>query len=128
MKVYALATIEVANKEVPQGSFIDISETDLPDFSGKIAYIKDGVLRVPRHVASLEELIVGLTTDDLVMQKQFLIKHCQSFNGKSIQDRLIAWTKRAASIELDKHVSKKEAEIEAARELNLLAFLDDRQD
>ena len=125
MKVCALVPVKVAEKEVPKGSFIDIPETDLPGFSGKIASIKEGVLRVPLHVASLEDLIVGLTTDDLVMQKEFLIKHCQAFDGKSIHNRWKEWTKRAAAIELDKQVSKKEAEIEAARELNLLAFLDD---
>lgn len=126
MKICALAPIEVEEKEVPKGSFIDIPETDLPRLSGKIAYIKDGVLRVPLHVASLEDLIVGLTSDDLVMQKEFLTKHCQAFDGKSIHNRWKELIKRAATIEHDKQVSKDEAEIEAARELNLLAFLDDR--
>ena len=41
MKVCALVPVKVAEKEVPKGSFIDIPETDLPGFSGKIAYIKE---------------------------------------------------------------------------------------
>lgn len=128
MKVCALATIEVSQKEVPQGSFIDIPEADLPGLSGKVAYIKDCVLRVPHHVASLEAVIVGLTTDNLVMQKEFLIKHCQAFGIRYIDNKWKEWEKRVTAMQLDKQVRREEAEIEAASELNLLAFLKERKE
>ncbi len=68
MKVYSLEAIEVAEEQIPQGSFIDIPVDTLPDLVGKVAYIMNGKLRVPRHVKSLETLIAGLTDDDLILQ------------------------------------------------------------
>lgn len=127
MKLYTLAKVGVSEKEVPQGSFIDISEAILPGLTGKGAYIKDGVLRVPCFVESLETLIVGLTADDLVLQKQLLLKHCQAFGSRNIGNKWKEWEKRVAAMELNGGISRDEAEFEAARKLNLLAFLADRR-
>lgn len=126
MRVFTFVEIEIDGAGVPQGNFIEIHEAALPGLSGKVAYIKDGVLRVPRHVESLEALIVGLTADDLVLQKQQLLKHCQAFGGRNIGNRWKEWEKRAEALMDNGGISREEAETEAARKLNLLAFLNDR--
>jgi hypothetical protein len=125
VKVFTQVAIEIAEKQVPQGSFIDISETDLPDLKDKVAYITDGTLFVPRHVHGLASVIAGLTTEDLGLQKQLLLRHCQAYDRKHIHNKWNEWEKRAAAMELDKGVSREEAEFEIAIKLNLLAFLDD---
>ncbi|MGA2404131.1 MAG: hypothetical protein ABSG91_20895 [Syntrophobacteraceae bacterium] len=125
MKVFTLMAIEIAENLVPKGSFIDISETDLSDLKGKVAYIKDGTLLVSRHVGDLASLIVGLTTEDLLIQKHLLLLYCQAYDPKYIHKKWDEWEKRAATLERENALSRKEAEFEAAKELNLLAFLDD---
>ena len=125
MKVFTLLPIEIVEKQVPQGTFLEISETDLSDLKGKVAYIKEGTLFVPRHVGDLASVIVGLTTEDLVLQKQLLSRHCQAYDSNYIHNKWEEWEKRAEALERDKGVSREEAKFEAAKELNLLAFLDD---
>lgn len=125
VKVFTLMAIEIAEKQVPQGSFIDISETDLSDLKGKVAYIKDRTLIVPRHVGDLASLIVGLTTEDLLTQQQLLLRHCQAYDSMYISNKWDEWEKRVAALERDKGLCRKDAEFEAANSLNLMAFLDD---
>lgn len=126
MKVYTQATIEIAGEAVPQGSYIELPETLLPEFAGRVAYINDGVLRVPRHVNDLAALIAGLTSDDPLQQKLLLERHCEAFDRHHIGAKWKEWEKRTAVLERTKGMSREEAEQEAARELHLSAFLADR--
>lgn len=127
MKVYTINAIEVDGKEVLRGSFIDISESIFPDLAGRVAHIRNGELRVPCFVESLEAIIVGLTSDDLALQKRLLLRHCQAFVSRNIATRWKEWKKLAAALELDEGISREEAEVGAARKLNLLAFMAERE-
>jgi hypothetical protein len=126
VKVYTHATINIDGKDVPKGSFVDILEYSLPELTGKVAYIKNGQLHVPRFVESLESLIAGLTSDDLVEQKRLLLLHCLDLSSRNIVTKWKEWEKRVAAM-VNEGISRDEAEVEAARKLNLLAFLDERR-
>lgn len=125
MKVYTQATIEVAGHKVPKGTFIDIPETLLPSLAGKVAYLLDGGLRTPRNVDDLEALIVGLTADNLALQRLLLRRHCEAFDQNHIRGRWNAWERKTAAMVLDEGMSRGAAERDAARDLNLLAFLEE---
>lgn len=128
MKVYTQATIEIAGEEVPQGSYTELPEALLPNFAGKVAYIKDGALRVPRHVNDLAALIAGLTSCDLPQQKLLLERHCEAFDRHHIEAKWKEWEKRTAALERITGMSREEAEQEASRELHLLAIMENRRD
>lgn len=125
MKVYTQATIEVAGHDVPKGTFIDIPETLLPSFAGKVAYLADGELRTPRNVDDLEALLVGLTADDLALQRLLFRRHCESIDQNLIGGRWRAWERKTAAMVLNEGMSRGEAEREATRDLNVLAFLEE---
>ena len=126
MKVFTLEAIEVAEEQIPQGSFIDIPVDILPDLVGKVAYIMNGKLRVPRHIKSLETLIAGLTSEDLELQKQMLLQYCQPFAPNHIHNKWNEWEKMASAMQSNEGLSREEAELEAAKKMNLIAFLEDR--
>jgi hypothetical protein len=126
MKVFTLVEIEIAEEQIPRGSFIDIPVDTLPDLIGKVAYIMNGKLRVPRHVKSLETLIAGLTSEDLELQKQMLLQYCQPFSPNHIHNKWDEWEKMASAMQSNEGISRDESELEAANKLNLMAFLEDR--
>ncbi|AJY69783.1 hypothetical protein RW64_09345 [Geobacter sulfurreducens] len=125
MKVYTQATIEVAGHDVPKDTFMDISEALLPSLAGKVAYLADGGLRTSRNVDDLEALIVGLTADDLALQRLLLMRYCEAFDQNHIGGRWNAWELNTAAMVLNEGMVREEAELEAARDLNLLAFLEE---
>lgn len=125
MRVYTQACIEVAGHDVQKGTFIDIPEALLPSLVGKVAYLADGELRTPRNVDDLEALIVGLTADDLALQRLLLMRHCEAFDQNHIGGRWRAWERKTAAMVRNEGMSQGDAEREAARDLNLLAFLEE---
>jgi hypothetical protein len=86
-----------------------------------------GDLMTSGHFPDLETEIAKLTMDNLPLQRQLLEQHCESFDRHHIGDRWEEWEERAAIMEYDGGLTREEAEIEAARQMNLLAFMAERK-
>ncbi len=97
-----------------------------PEAISDTATIEDGELKLLSPVDNLAAVIVGLTQNDLKLQKQMLIRHCQQYAPETHFWKLKEmWEERAAILEYDGGLTRHEAELEAAKMYHLLAFLDD---
>lgn len=93
----------------------------------KVWLTETGELRTSGHIDDLAGEIVKLTADNLPQQRHLLTRHCEAFDKQHIWKRWEDWRERAAILEYQERFTRKEAELEAARRLNLLAFLDELQ-
>ncbi len=87
---------------------------------------ESGELRTLGAIDNLAAEIVRLTADNLSLQRELLIRHCQAYDRRHIGRLWEEWEERAAIMEHDGGLSRVEAEYQAASRLHLLAFMDIR--
>jgi len=89
------------------------------------AWLVNDELRTSGLFTDLAAEIVNLTTDDIDLQRQLLIEHCQAYGPAYIGSLFEAWEERAAIMEYDGGMTRELAEIEAAKKYHLTAWLDE---
>ena len=122
------------------GSIIEIPKEKLPELEGFVepllhkahdpaawrptpqAWMQDDQLRTIGVLEDLAAEIVKLTGSNLLEQKRLLLLHCQQYDDNHFFALGLKWESRVAALE--KKMPRTLAEIQAAMELNLLAFLD----
>jgi hypothetical protein len=95
-----------------------------PEF--KIWLTPDGELCTTGVCGDLAAEIVKITADNLSLQRTLLELHCETFDRHHIGDRWEEWEERAAIMEHDGGLTREAAELEAAKQMNLMAFMEDR--
>lgn len=127
---------------IPLGSAIEVPEEFLPKLDGFVeihlrkrqdpppewrplsrSWIQNRELRTTGVFDDLADEIIRLTSDDLELQRQLLIDHSEGYALPRIRHQIEAWEERAAIMEYDGGLPREQAEEEAARQYNLLAFL-----
>ena len=91
------------------------------------AWVQNGGLRTTGVFDDLASEIVKLTVNAPDFQRRTLIKHCQSYTSNHFRILAEKWEERAAILEYEAKMPRGRAEVEAARQYNLLAFLPDLQ-
>lgn len=134
MLAEVLEPIETRQGRLEPGKVIDAPEMAIRKLAHKVrplhrdseACIEDGELKMLHPVPDLAAVIVGLTEDDLPLQKKLLRAHCTQYDPVThfwaLREK---WEERAAIMEYDGGMSQEEAEYEAARQYHLLAFMDE---
>lgn len=134
MLAEVLEAIETRQGGLSIGDKIDISENIARKLGSKIRWlnqierprIENGELKLLHPANNLADIIVGLTENDLQLQKQLLLKHCQQYSPKTHFWRIKEqWEEKAAILEYDAGMNREEAEHEAAKMYHLLAFMDE---
>ncbi|WP_298439198.1 hypothetical protein [Geobacter sp.] len=124
---------------IPAGQIIEISPALLEKLNGKVEAISSpqapeawltetGELRTRGVIDDLAAVIVGLTADNLPLQRELLARHCEEYDRHHIGRLWDLWEERAAVMEHDGGLSRHDAECRAAERLHLLAFLVIRAD
>jgi len=119
---------------IPAGRIIEIPPALLKRLQGKVTPLSqpeawltnNGELRTRGVVHDLAAAIVGLTSDNLPLQRELLTRHCEAFDRHHIEHLWEQWAERAAIMEHDGGLSRQDAEYQAVERLHLLAFLDIR--
>ncbi len=114
------------------GDIIDVPLDLAEQLAGYIAPIKEvgsawlekDELRTNGYVPDLPGEICRLTENNLPLQRTLLLRHCEGYDKNHFSGLAEEWEERAAIMEYDDGLSMEEAEKEAARRLNLSAFLD----
>lgn len=88
-------------------------------------WIENGELRSTGVFSDLASEIVKLTGNDLELQRRLLISHCQAYAPTHLWSLAEKWNERAAILEYDAGMNRQQAEEEAAKQYNLIAFLAD---
>lgn len=90
------------------------------------ARIEDGELKLLYPTKDLASIIVGLTKNDLPLQKQLLRMHCQRYDPVThFPDLKEMWEEKAAILEYCAGLPREEAEMEAAKMYHLETFMDE---
>lgn len=139
MKARVIEPFPTTKGIIPVGQIIEISPVLLEKLKGKVeaisspqapeAWLTDaGKLRTRGVIDDLAAVIVGLTADNLPLQRELLARHCEAYDRHHIVQLWELWEERAAIMECDGGLSRHEAECRAAERLHLLAFLVIRAD
>ena len=134
MKALVIEPLPTTKGIIPAGQIIEISPTLLEKLKGKVeaipspqaseAWLTDtGELRSRGVIDDLAAVIVGLTADNLPLQRELLAQHCEAYDRHHIGRLWELWEERAAIMEHDGGASRHDAEYQAAERLHLLAFL-----
>lgn len=91
------------------------------------AWLEGDELRTRGHIPDLIGEIVQLTNGNLDLQRTLLLRHCEEYDNNHLWWLAEQWEERAAIMQHDGGMTREQAEFEAARYMNLLAFLDDLQ-
>jgi hypothetical protein len=111
--------IEIENIDLQSKDQIPVAEPE--------AWLSEtGELMIRGPCDDLASEIVRLSADNLTLQRELLTRHCQAYGHDRIADIWEAWEERAAIMEYDGGLTRHEAEYQAAKRLNLLAFMDSR--
>ena len=140
MKARVIEPFQTKKGMIPTGMIIEIPPALLEKLQGKIEAIhspiadgkaepeawltESGELRTRGAFDNLTAEIVRLTANNLSLQRELLIRHCQAYDRRHIGRLLEEWEERAAIMEHDGGLSREDAEYQAARRLQLLAFMD----
>jgi len=89
------------------------------------AWLENGELRTSGYIADLPSAICGLTEGNLPLQRILLQRHCEAYDPNHFWALAEEWEERTAIMKHDGGLPQDEAEIKAARLLNLIAFIDD---
>jgi hypothetical protein len=139
MKARVIEPLPTTKGIIPAGQIIEISPALLEKLKGKAEAIpsaqapeawltETGELRTRGMIGDLAAVIVGLTADNLPLQRELLARHCEGYDRHHIEHIWVSWEERAAIMEHDGGLSRRDAEYQAAERLHLLAFLDIRAD
>jgi len=139
MKALVIEPLPTTKGIIPAGQIIEISPALLERLKGKVEAITSpqepevwltdtGELRTRGVIDDLAAVIVGLTADNLPLQRELLARHCEAYDPYHIGYLLEFWEERAAIMERDSGLSRHDAEYQAAERLHMLAFLDIRAD
>jgi hypothetical protein len=134
MKAQVIEAFPTTKGIIPVGQIIEISPALLEKLKGKVelipspqepkAWLTDaGELRTRGVVDDLAAVIVGLTADNLPLQRELLSRHCEAYDPHHIVRLWELWEERAAIMLHDGGLSQQDAEYQAAERLHLLAFL-----
>ena len=137
MKARVIEPFPTTKGIIPAGQIIEIPQVLLEKLKGKVevitspqepkAWLTDtGELRSRGVIDDLASVIVGLTADNLPLQRELLTRHCEAYDRHHIEYIWESWEERAAVMEHDGGLSRHAAEYQAAERLHLLAFLDIR--
>jgi len=136
MLAEVLEPIETRRGVLNVGDKVDIPESIATQLKHKIrllekgsvcsgAKIVNGELICLFPVDDLAPVIIDLTKDDLPKQKRLLCLHCQKYTSKShFWNLALKWEVKTCSFE-SKGYPLEQAELLAAEELGLLAFMDE---
>ena len=90
------------------------------------ARIENGELKLLYPADDLASIIVRLTREDLLLQKQLLLRHCQPYDPVThfwiLREK---WVEKSAILEHCAGLIREEAELEAAKMYHLEAFMDE---
>lgn len=142
MKARVIEAFQTKKGLIPAGIIIEIPLALLEKLQGKVEAIhspvadmkpepeawltESGELRTRGAFDNLATEIVRLTPDNLPLQRELLIRHCQAYDRRHIGRLWEEWEERAAIMEHDGGLSREEAEYQAASRLHILAFMDIR--
>jgi len=135
MKGLVIEPLPTTKGIIPTGQIIEISPALLEKLKGKVEAIPSpqapeawlteaGELRTRGVIDDLAAVIVGLTADNLPLQRELLARHCEAYDRHHIENLWELWEERAAIMGHDGGLSRHDAEYQAAERLHLLAFLD----
>jgi len=116
----------------PETGAIEIENIDLkspdriPTAEPQAWLTETGELMTRGSCNDLAAEIVRLSAGNLPLQRELLTRYCQAYDHEHIADLWEAWEERAAIMEYDGGLPRHEAEYQAAKRLNLLAFMDSR--
>lgn len=132
MRVRVLKSFKIRGELMPPGTLLNIPDEVLPNLAERVAvltvsgtWLERGELRTRGHVPDLAGEIVRLTEGDLDLQRTLLLRHVEDYNRHHFWRLRDEWNERAAIMQHDGGMDRAHAETEAARCLNLLAFLND---
>lgn len=137
MKARVIESLPTTKGIIPVGQIIEISPALLEKLKGKVepipqvpeAWLTDaGELRTRGVIDDLAAVIVGLTADNLPLQRELLARHCEAYDRHHIKYLWASWEEHAAVMEHDGGLSRQDAECRAAERLHLQAFLIIRAD
>ena len=139
MKALVIEPFPTTKGIIPTGQIIEISPALLEKLKGKVEALlspqapeawltETGELRTRGVIDDLAAVIVGLTADNLPLQRELLARHCEAYDRHHIDQLGELWEERAAIMEYGGGLSRHDAEYQAAERLHLLAFLDIRAD
>jgi putative DNA primase/helicase len=126
------ADCDVVTDKSPQTGAIKIENIDLqspdqiPTAEPQAWLTETGELMIRGSCNDLAAEIVRLSAGNLLLQRNLLTRYCQAYDQEHIADLWEAWEERAAIMEYDGGLPRHEAEFQAAKRLNLLAFMDSR--
>jgi hypothetical protein len=142
MKARVIEPFQTKKGLIHTGMIIEIPPALLEKLQGKVQAIhspgadmkpipvawltESGELRTKGVFDNLVAEIVRLTADNLSLQRELLIRHCQAYDRRHIGRLWEEWEERAAIMEHDGGLSREDAEYQAASRLHLLAFMDIR--
>ena len=116
----------------PQTGAIEIenldlqSEDQIPTAEPEAWLTETGELMIRGSCNDLADEIVRLSAGNLPLQRDLLTRYCQAYDHEHIADLWEAWEERAAIMEYDGGLPRQDAEYQAAKRLNMLAFMDSR--
>jgi putative DNA primase/helicase len=106
---------------------IDLQSEDQISVAGPQVWLTEtGELVTRGSCNDLAAEIVRLSAGNLPLQRDLLTRYCQACDQEHIADLWEAWEERAAIMEYDGGLPRHDAEYQAAKRLNLLAFMDSR--
>lgn len=136
MRALVIEPFPTARGIIPAGRIIEIPPALLEKLQGKVTPLSQpeawltetGELRTRGVVPDLVATIVGLTSDNLPLQRELLTRHCEAYDRHHIGRLWELCEDRAAVMVHDGGLSRHDAECRAAERLHLLAFLVIRAD
>ncbi len=142
MRARVIEAFRTKKGMIPAGRIIEIPPALLEKLQGTVEAIhspvadvkpepeawltESGELRTRGAFDNLATEIVRLTANNLSLQRELLIRHCQAYDLRHIGRLWEEWEERAAIMEHDGGLSREDAEYQAASRLHLLAFMDIR--
>jgi hypothetical protein len=131
LRALVIEPFPTARGIIHAGRIIEIPPALLEKLQGKVTPLsqpeawltENGELRTRGVLLDLAATIVGLTSDNLPLQRNLLARHCEAYDRHHIEQLWELWEERAAVMEHDGGLSRHEAECQAAERLHLLAFL-----
>ena len=136
-RALVLEPIQTRKGTLEAGMVIDVSQEAVRRLQKKIRLVKpekskdrakiiNGELICLFPVDDLATVIVGLTENNLPLQKQLLLKYCQQYDPAThFWHQKEKWEEKAAILEYDAGLTRDDAEIKAAEMYHLLAFMDE---
>ena len=126
MKARAIESFQTKKGMIPAGMIIEIPAALLEKLRGKVEAIHFPVAEPEAWLTESGELRTRGAFDNLSLQRELLIRHCQAYDRRHIGRLWEEWEESAAIMEHDGGLSREEAEYQAASRLHLLAFMDIR--